>query len=346
MGDTAEAQDPQPEIVATVPLDDGADWVQVVSGEWLRGEILRVREDGLDFDSDEFDERKIDFSDVKRLISSRPLAILTEDGRVFRGTVSADEKFIWVTGGKTVQLDRGEVLSLLPLDGDSTTTWTGKLSLGAIIRSGNTDQVDYSAFAEAIRETTRTRWANSYTGVISDVNDTEVANSHRIGSTYDVFLTKRLFVTVPRLDVFRDTFQNIALRVTPAALVGYEVVDAADHTWSLSLGPAYQYQRFDSKPVDGETTDGTAAAALTSTYSWDITSDIELDFNYGITAPLPETDEFNHNFVIRLSVELLGDLDLNVDFIWDRVNKPQRDGDGNLPEQDDYRTTLGLGWDF
>ena len=91
---------------------------------------------------------------------------------------------------------------------------------------------------------------------------------------------------------------------------------------------------------------GTVAAIFSSNYDWDITSDVEFNFDYSITAPIAETEAYNHNFVLKLSVDLLGDLNFDVSFIWDRVNKPQLNGDGNLPLQDDYRTTIGLGWSF
>jgi len=344
--DTPPAKDPTPAPTATLALDDGADWIQLVSGEWLRGEILRIRDGSLDFDSDELDDQTFDFDDIKQVFSPNHQVVLTEDGRVFEGTVTADEKSIWIVSDKTVQLTRAEMLSVLAVNGDSATSWFGELSLGTVFRRGNTTQTDYSAFASLTRETARTRWLNKYTGAIGKVNGTETTNNHRLGSTYDVFLTKRAFVTVPGVDVFRDQFQNIAYRVTPYAALGYEVVDTAAHSLSLSAGPAYQYTVLDSSATGVDDEDGTIAAIFSSKYGWDITSDVEFNFDYSITAPIPDTDAYNHNFVLKLSVDLLGDLDLDIAFIWDRVNKPQLDGDGNQPLQDDYRTTIGLGWSF
>ena len=40
----------------------------------------------------------------------------------------------------------------------------------------------------------------------------------------------------------------------------------------------------------------------------------------------------------------MGDLTLDVSFVWDRVNRPVADSMGNVPEEDDYRTTIALGW--
>ena len=47
-----------------------------------------------------------------------------------------------------------------------------------------------------------------------------------------------------------------------------------------------------------------------------------------------------------LSTELTGRLDLDVSFVWDRIQKPQARADGSVPEKDDYRLMLGLGFEF
>ena len=59
---------------------------------------------------------------------------------------------------------------------------------------------------------------------------------------------------------------------------------------------------------------------------------------------MPDTDESNHNFVLRLSAGLVGNLDLDVAFVWHRINRPVADADGDVPVSDDYRTTIGLAW--
>ena len=339
--------DPVPDPTTTLDLDDGKDWIQLKSGEWLRGEIVRIRDESLDFDSDELDDLSIDLADIKRIASSHEVIVLTADGRELRGELAVDEDKVWLVGETTAQIRREDVLTLLALNEDGgTTNWSGGLSFGLTARSGNTDQTDYTALAELSRETARTRWYTRYTGALSNLNQEETANNHRIGSTYAINLTQRLFVTAPGLDLFRDPFQNIGLRVTPYAAIGYDLFDRGAHSWAVSVGPAVQYERLDSPGPGEEREDTTGAVLAASNYSWDITSDVEFDFDYSITAPVPETDRYNHNFVMRFSVDLLGDLDLDVTFIWDRVNKPQLDADGNLPQADDFRTSVGLGWSF
>jgi len=47
-----------------------------------------------------------------------------------------------------------------------------------------------------------------------------------------------------------------------------------------------------------------------------------------------------------LSIEIWGPLDLDVTFAWDRIEKPEADSDGDVPESDDLRLTVGLALDI
>jgi len=49
-----------------VPPNDGYDWLRLTSGEWLRGELIGVFNDEVEFDSDILDELTIDGEDVDR----------------------------------------------------------------------------------------------------------------------------------------------------------------------------------------------------------------------------------------------------------------------------------------
>jgi len=346
MADAPAAQDPIPDEAGEVPLDDGSGWIQLVSGEWLRGKVVRIKDRKLDFKSDKLGEQSFKLGDVKRVLSPRFQVVLTEDGRVFEGTITADATDVWVTGEKTVQLPRAELLSILSVEGHGIARWSRKISLGATYRSGNTDQTDYTALATAVRETARTRWSSTYAGAVSNVNDAETANNHRLSSKYDLWLSRRAFLTLPGVDVFRDPFQNVDVRVTPYAAIGYELLSDAFHTWSISAGPAFQYQRLESGSSVDESEESSAAGVLSTTYEWDLTSDVDLAFNYNLTVPIPDSDEYNHNAVLSLAVDLPGNLDLDIAFIWDRVNRPLATGTGEAPKPDDFRTTIGLGWSF
>ena len=105
--------DAVPEGPQAVDTNDGADWIQLVSGEWLRGELLRVRDDSLDFDSDKLDLQTFDRDDVTKIHSAQTDFVVTDDNRVFSGRLVMDGQKVWVVGDRTVQIDRSDLLAVV-----------------------------------------------------------------------------------------------------------------------------------------------------------------------------------------------------------------------------------------
>ena len=45
---------------------DDADWVQLKSGEWLRGQLKYIQDKDVEFDSDELDEQTLKLKNVRQ----------------------------------------------------------------------------------------------------------------------------------------------------------------------------------------------------------------------------------------------------------------------------------------
>lgn len=346
LAETPEADEGPPPAQAKIEIDDGATWIQLTSGEWLRGSLVRIRRGDLTFQSDKVGEQTFGLNAVERIVGAGHSVVLTEDGRSFEGEVDADATSLWIAAEKTIRIPRAELLSVLAVENSGRSNWSGGISLGATFRTGNTDQADYTILSRVLRESAKTRWSSRYVGAISSVNDAETANNHRLNSRFDIYLTRRAFLTAPGVEVYRDRFQNIGLRATPSVALGYQLLDRGDHRCSLSIGPALRYQRLDSEPAGDDAEETTAAGVLSTEYSWDVSSSVDLRLGYDLTVPIPDLEEYNHHLLVSLAVDLPGDLDLDFAFIWDRVNEPLLDGEGARPQPDDFRTTIGLGWSF
>ncbi|MGB0330860.1 MAG: hypothetical protein ACPGPE_03470 [Planctomycetota bacterium] len=98
--------DAVPEGPESVNVEDGADGIQLVSGEWLRGELLRVRDENMDFDSDKLDLQTFDRDHVTGVHSAQTDFVVTDDGRVFSGRLVVNGQKVWVVGDRTVQIGR------------------------------------------------------------------------------------------------------------------------------------------------------------------------------------------------------------------------------------------------
>ena len=70
-----------------VPPADGFDWVQLTSGEWLKGEIIALYDDELRFDSEILDTLEIDIEDIGDIFGRRPFAVGLQDYGTIVGEV-------------------------------------------------------------------------------------------------------------------------------------------------------------------------------------------------------------------------------------------------------------------
>jgi putative salt-induced outer membrane protein YdiY len=249
------------------------------------------------------------------------------------------------TGTEVVEVRRQDVVGILPGTGKELGFWFGKASLGLSARAGNTEQMDLTIRAEVRRQTVLTRFKASYTGEVSTVNNDTTANSHRVPATFDVFLTRRFFVTVPAFEYYTDEFQNIQNRFTAGLGLGYEIIDNSWVAWEVGAGAAYQYTSFESVAT-GDPTAHDAALVASTEVDFDLPRGIEWDNMYKLQLVVTDLDKTNHHAESTLSFDVWGPLELDVTFMFDRVEKPVPDAGGETPKSNDYRFTVGLSVEF
>ena len=69
-----------------------------------------------------------------------------------------------------------------------------------------------------------------------------------------------------------------------------------------------------------------------------------LEYNFQIVDK--EAGRYTHHFITTLSNDLIGDIDLDFSFVWDRIQDPQADSEGNVPDQDDYQLIVAFSYDL
>jgi hypothetical protein len=79
---------------------------------------------------------------------------------------------------------------------------------------------------------------------------------------------------------------------------------------------------------------------------WDITKWMEFDGTYRFQVVNEESGRYNHHILISFETEITGLIDFDISWIWDRIENPQPRSDGSNPKSDDFRTTVGLTFDF
>jgi len=332
--------------------DDASDWILLSSGEWIRGTMNRINDDTVYFDSEEFGDVEVDWTDVVQMRSSRIhtyrlVRVGSSEDTIVSGTAAMVDGILRIESeGKVVEFKSAAMLGMIEAGQRERDYWSFDGSLGLTLRSGNTDQSDLTLSAKIQRETALTRGYVDYYGSFSSVDGTRTANNHRASARLDYFLTRRLYLVAPFVEVFRDVFQNIALRTTAGAGLGYQLVDSSWLDWEIDSGFAYQRTNQETAPVGVSPTSNDAALSLGTTVALDPLDDVDWDTSYQIQLVVTDFDRTNHNLSSTLSIEIWGPFDLDVTAVWDRIFEPALDADGNRPESDDLRLTVGIGLEF
>ena len=335
-----------------LPAAKAFDWVQLTSGEWLKGEIKSMYNDSLEFDSDKLDLLTIDWDDVKYLKSYRPSNVNIENYESLTGSLQISGDKVTITDGEKVQeFDRLNLISLTPSGDREIDLWSIKFTLGLNIRSGNTDQLDYNSKFNARRRTARSRFTLDYIGNISKTgNDegvlTETVNNNRINASTNRYVTRYFFYTPLFAEYYRDPFQNIDQRISAGIGLGYTIFDTGRFEWNVNGGPAYVSTKYISVQPGEERKVEAPALVFGTDFDAELTSSLDFIFKYHIQAAEQESGGYTHHIIGTFESERTGSLDFDISLIWDRISQPASDEDSNTPEPDDYRLTVGVTYTY
>jgi putative salt-induced outer membrane protein YdiY len=335
----------QPKAPEGLPTD--FDWIRLPSDEWLKGKIVSMYDGKLEFDSDELGVHTFDFADIKELRSSRVLQVGFAARPPLMGRLVVDGKAARVVGetGETA-FDRSEILTIVVGAKREIDYWSGYANLGGTIRSGNSDQIDYTARLGTVRRSVRDRTGIEYIGNITRINDADTSNNHRVTLGWDRFLNKRLFLNLVGLEWYRDPFQNVANRWTVTAGLGYEIVDTPRTTGSVTAGPAWQSTDWKSVLAGEDDSASSVALRVGTRFDHEFTGSIDFYTLYNAFFTDEASGSYTHHFDMGLKIELTGDLNVNASWVWDYVQDPRALEDGSFPKKDDTRLVFGLGWSF
>jgi hypothetical protein len=322
------------------------DWLQTTSGEWFKGEVLDMYEKSVAFDSDELDELSFDWGDVQEIRSKGIMVVGFTEGRTATGRLFLDGDTLRVMGDEDRTFPKADVLSITAGEPKEINYWDFYLSLGANYRTGNSETTEMTSKATVRRRTVKSRLVFDWLANYNIVDDIDTADNQRLSAGWDLFLSKRFFITPVFAEWYRDPFQNINTRYTLGVAAGYDIIDTSKIEWSVSGGPGYIHTQFDDVPEGEPTDDGTGAFILSTTYDHELTKTVDFLFDYRATFTNEVSGRYLHHLLTSLEFELTNILDFDITWVWDRIQEPRQNADGTFPEQDDYRISFMLGLDF
>jgi len=328
------------------------DWIQLTSGEWLKGELKSMYNKSVEFDSDKLDLLTIDWADVRFLKTHRDGQVNIAGIKPVSGRLKISGSTVTVTRNSYTRIfNRDELISLTPSGEREADLWSIKFTLALNFKAGNTDQVDYTSKLNARRRTAKTRFILDYLGNISKTSNidgslTETVNNHRINSNYDVYATRYFYYTPLGGEIYRDPFQNIERRIAIGVGIGYTIIDNGPLEWTVGGGPAYIKTRYYS--VEAGESNETDSPAFVFNTSLDAEVTNGLDFIVKYNAQVAEADAggYSHHLVTTLESEITGSLDFDISLYWDRNTHPVKDDQGVQPEEDDYRLAIGVTYTY
>jgi hypothetical protein len=329
------------------PPPDSFDWVQLDSGEWLKGEVLSLYDSQLYFDSDHFGELTLDWDDVARLRGGGMMRIGLEGGVLTEGRLRIDTSSVMIEGDeRTLSLSRDVVVAITPYAAREIDNWSLDVSLGVNARGGNTDILEYNLSADAERRTVRSRHNLSYLGNVSENDGERVASNARLTGSWDVFRGGDFFWRPLNGQYYQDAFQNIDYQLSLESGAGYHIYDTSRTEWTVSAGAGVNIVRYNSSEEGQERANRSPSLTVISDFDTELTPWLDYSLLGQATVLEEDSGALQTHVVTTLSAELTGRLDLDISFVWDRIQNPQTRADGTVPKRDDYRVTLGLGFEF
>ena len=329
------------------PPEDGFDWIRLTSGEWLRGEIIGLFNDELEFDSDVLDDLVIDWEDVSELHSPRTLGIRVQGLQPYDGRVRiTDSDVVIIYGEDEWVYPREHLISLTISAEREWDRWSGEISLGTNVRRGNTDFVEHNAIAHLERRTPLSRIFIDYIGNFNETEGIKVTNNHRVSGVYDRFSDSRFFWRPLNSQYFRDPFQNIAHQITVETGVGYELINNKRTEWEIYASVGANSVERVSVESDQEKTSRSPSMSLGTDYEIELTDWIDYLLSFQMTFVDEASGDYQHHLLTTISTDLWRDLDFDVSLVWDRTQNPPPNAVGETPEQDDFRLMIGISFEF
>ncbi|VGO19040.1 DUF481 domain-containing protein [Pontiella sulfatireligans] len=347
---SGEPDDPWERFVP--PPDKKFDWLQLTSGEWLKGDFKVMYAHELEFDSDEMDLQTFDFEDVKRLRTRNRQNVLVER-KGGQGTI-VRRGLLEITDGQVVVLDteerfeveRKRVVAIASGRRRWWDMWSGSLSYGLNKRSGNTETTDQTVMVGLKRRTARSQLLIDYLANYSESNGDKTTDNQRLTSSYSWFLTSRFYWRILQGEYYSDEFTNIDNEYSIGSGPGYDLIRTSRTEWSIYSGLGYQKKEFESVEA-GEDTSSTSAFFASGLYfDQDITSRVDFLVDYSMRWLNDENGRYTHHTVATLSIDLINDFDIDLSYIWDRVESPQRSSGGDLPDKDDFQYVVSITYEF
>jgi putative salt-induced outer membrane protein YdiY len=296
-------------VLLTVPLR--ADTVLTVDGSEIQGVVKAFTAEKLIIETEFAGEITIDGAKIKSVKTDRRVNVNLSSGDRLVGTIewvdgpeaplvhtamgpipirSDDITGMWDEGAE----DPAVVASRTKMEAEiqaAKPKWSATLEAGGVLTEGNTETLNARGRFDVRRKSPDDLLHFYLAAQYSEQDDIRSQNEYLGGVRFEATVTERWY-WYTRLELEFDEFENLDLRATAAAGVGYYWLKKPEHELKTSVGAGYRHESYDS----GRTTD-------------EAVIDLGLDYR----ADLAPWVQFTHSTVYNPAFEDFDDYRLRLD---------------------------------
>lgn len=316
------------------------DWIQLYSGEWIKGWMETMRDETLYFESEVLYSLYIDWVSIVTLYSAQYHTYVLRDGStvVAKGILENGQLKL---NGKYYAPNR--VLLIKQGGVDEIDNWYFRLRSGLSLHNASSSQFTWSNSTELLRDDGITRAALRYDGTLGQVDGDLTVSTHTGALQVDVLITSTLYLLPFYGSVTHDYERNIELRTTLGTGAGVHIIDVDGASWEVSFGPAY-VSLLPITTVNGDVARTHDLGVILKTdLDVDILKDLSLNATWLSVLTVTGTDRSYHQGIASLELELSNIVTLNLSVMFDRSEAPQTTESGETPAQNSLQLDVGLG---
>jgi len=314
-----------------------ADQILLKNGDRITGTVIDANNGVLSVKTDYAEKIQIKMDAVQRIETDQPVDVRLAGGELLHGSLQGEVDALQVLEGQgrgAATVDWSQVASL-NVDPPPPWSWEGKLFLGVLEQSGNTDRTSANLGASATRRSPMDRYSLSFLFNYAE-DGGELTTRDIFGSIkYDYFVTKKLYGYLG-VEMLKDKFKDLNLRTVVGPGVGYQVWDDDGKALAFEGGVSY----FSEDRIDAED-DHWMTGRLGIDFRCKLSDQITLSDLLTLYPSIEQGGEFTGRNEAALTTSISGSWSLRLANIWEYDSDPPEEVENN-----DSKTSLSLQYAF
>jgi hypothetical protein len=326
---------------------DSTDVVIMKNGDRLTGEVKGL-DAGILYVSMKYilGTSSLDWSKVERLESKQLFIVKTQDGSVYKGTLSSPgtegarpvKIEVLESPGQETTLDRSQIVDMAETSDKFWQRFNGDVNFGTTYSKGN-ETVQYTLSSDV--EYLRPRWSSALavSSNLSTSSGVTASTRNEITPTARHLLPWNNWYYGGLADFLQSSVQGIQLQTSVGAGIGRYLKNTNRATITVLGGFAWQNTQYSQANLSG--TQNLAAAMLAGEVKLFKFNKTNLDLSGVVFPVLSDPGRIKANMNASYYIKITGDLSWNISFYGNWDNQPPPHFAGS-----DYGTSSGLSWTF